>query len=665
MNLTGSILVALALAANVWAIAAYVLGVRRDDQRLLASGRGAVGALALLLTGAITVLWAQFLTGDFSNQYVAGHSSSDLPSFYKFSGLWSGNEGSLLLWVWILALYSAIVVYRASRDTQDMIPYVGTVLMAVSLFFTVVLNFVSRPFAQLADVPVEGSGLNPLLQDPGMVIHPPTLYLGYVGFTVPYAFAITALLMRKADDTWIKVTRRWTLLSWLFLSIGIIWGAQWSYTVLGWGGYWAWDPVENGSLLPWLTGTAFLHSVIIQEKRGMLKTWNIALVIITFLLTVFGTFLNRSGVLASVHAFNDHTLGTWFVAFMGIVLAFSIYLLMDRLYLLKEENQFESLISRESSFLVNNLLLVGSSFTVFWGTVFPLISEAVRGVKVTVGPPFYNAVNVPIGIALIFLIGIGPLLPWRKATVRNLIDNFSYPVGAMAAFMAVAAMLGVTKPIALIGFGACVFVLTTIALEFVRGTSARHNMTGEPYIIALWRLMTRNRRRYGGYLVHVAIILMVIGFTGTGAYQQERVFTAKPGQTMQVGNYELTFLGMGETRRGRVDHVYADLKVREGGVDYPYPLRASKEFHPNSPEPMTKVGLKGGFKEDLFVILNAWERDQTASFKIYVNPLVAWIWIGQYVLFIASLFTLWPEPARRVSYALEPERGPIPAPAGD
>ncbi len=646
MNGLGTVLLTLGLLLNIYALFAILIGIRRDDRRFLESGKGGLGALALVSTVAMGVLLYQFLTNDFSNNYVFNHSSSDLSAFYRFSALWAGNEGSLLLWEWLVLVYAAIAAYFPHREAEDMMPYVNAVLLAISLFFMFVLNFVTLPFATMSPVPAEGMGLNPLLQDPGMVIHPPTLYAGYVGFAVPFAFAIAALFTRQLNDTWIKVTRRWTLWGWMLLSIGIIFGAQWAYVVLGWGGYWAWDPVENASLLPWLTGTAFLHSVMIQERKGMLKVWNVMLIIVTFLLTVFGTFLSRSGVLASVHAFSDTTLGMWFLVFMGTTLAASLYLAFDRLPLLKEDNQFESVLSKESSFLLNNLLFVGSAFAVFWGTIFPLISEAVRGVKVTVGPPFFNQVNVPIGLLLIFLIGICPLIPWRKATWRSLGENFLYPFTAALVFAVVAYVAGIRKTAALLGFTSAVFVTATIVLEFYRGVRARRKMTGESVLVAFNRLVLRNRRRYGGYLVHLAIVLMIIGITGSSAYQVEKVYTVKPGQVMGIGNYQLRYDGLGETARGRVGILYADLVVTEKGYTYPGVLRATKEFHPNMDQPTTRVGIKGGLKEDLFVILNGWEKDMTANFKIYVNPLVAWIWIGEYLLVAATLFAIWPERRR-------------------
>ncbi len=645
----GSSLMMVSLAVAVWSVLAYTVGLKRRDERMLTSARAAVLGQAFLLTLAIFILWAQFAGSDFANRYVAEHSSTDLSLGYRLSALWAGNEGSMMLWVWVLSLYSAVIAFQPGEEGRNMAPYVNLILQGIGLFFVFILNFVSFPFATLNPVPAEGMGLNPLLQDPGMVIHPPTLYLGYVGFSVPFAYAMAALWLRRADDTWIKVTRRWTLIAWLFLSIGIIFGGQWAYVVLGWGGYWGWDPVENASLLPWLTGTAFFHSVMIQERRGMLKGWNVGLIIGTFILTIFGTFLTRSGVLASVHAFGDSTLGAWFFAFMGAILAASLYLAIDRIPLLKGDNQFEAVVSKESSFLLNNLILVGLTFAVFFGTVFPLISEWVRGVKVTVGTPYFNTIAAPIGTLLILLVGICPLIPWKKASLRNLAQNFAYPLAVGLVTAALLFWQDVRNVPALIAFSVCAFVLATVALEFVRGVRVRLKTTGENLAEAVWHLVSRNRRRWGGYVVHVAIILMTIGIVGSTVYQQTKMYTVQPGQTMTVGNYAVTYTGLRQMGQGRTNVVFADLGVARKGTQLGL-LRAQKEFHPGSDQPTTRVGILGSYREDLYVILNGWEQDQTANFKVVVNPLVTWIWIGWYVLAAGTIFAAWP--ARRPAFAV-------------
>lgn len=642
LNDLGTTIQLVAFFLNLWAVVTYLLGIVRQDDRLQASGKGSSLALAITLTLSMAVLWIQFLSNDFSNAYVHGHSSTGLATVYKISALWAGNEGSMLLWAWVLAIFTAIIAYGRHRQGQEFVPWVMVVLLLNNLFFTLIMLVVKNPFAVLDPAPVEGQGLNPLLQDPGMILHPTTLYIGYVGFAIPYAYAIAALILNRADDVWIRATRRWTLFAWLFLSIGIIFGGQWAYVVLGWGGYWAWDPVENASLLPWLTGTAFLHSVMIQERRGMLKVWNLGLIIGTFVLTLLGTYLVRGGVLQSVHAFSDSSLGIWFFGFMAVVIAASVAISVARSHLLREENQFEGLISKESSFLLNNLLLVGAAFTVFWGTMFPLISEAVRGVKVTVGPPFYNKVITPIGLLLILLVGICPLVPWKKASWRQLVQNFLYPLAAAAAGSVLLVLLGMRHYLAVLGLAVCIFVVATVGLELYRGVRARRKMAREPVLTAFWRLTNRNRRRYGGYIIHLSVIMIVVGVIGSFSFEQEKMYTVKPGQTMTIKDYALTYPGLASEWQGAVEIVYSDLVVSQRGRELGL-LRSQKEFHPTSEQPTTRVGILGGFVEDLYVILNGWEADGTASFKVLVNPLVTWVWFGWYLMTAGTIFTAWPE----------------------
>ncbi len=645
-----------ALLVTLYSIIAYILGIKNDNKRLLASARGGVLSLAVLTTVASGSLVYLLLTSDFSVEYVAHYTSSYLPPVYKAAAFWAGNAGSLLLWLWVLAVIAAIVAYSRPKRGQEeeMLPYVSMILMIVALFFTYLVNFVANPFEPAAKYYADGYGLNPLLQNPGMIIHPTTLYIGYVGFTVPYAYAMTALILRKTGDAWIKVTRRWTLFAWLFLSIGIIYGAQWAYVELGWGGYWAWDPVENASLLPWLTGTAFLHSVMIQERKGMLKVWNIMLILVTFLLTIFGTFLTRSGILQSVHAFGDSNLGTYFLVFMGALLAVSLFLALDRLPLLRDQNQFESVLSKESSFLLNNLLLVGSAFAVFFGTMYPLISEAVTGDKVSVQAPFFNTVNVPIGIVLVALIGVCPLIAWKRATLRNLVVNFLVPFIATVIFAVAAYLYGIRHLAALVSYTVSAFVVFTIILEVYHGVRVRRKMTGEGLLTAFGRLFTRNRRRYGGYLVHLAVVMMVVGITGSSVYKVEGTASLDKGESMQVGDYTLTFdEGLKATIEPHKAVIYTDLVVSKGDQALGR-LRTAKEAHHNAESLITEVGVKGGLREDLFVILAGFsERDYRAvlegrpsqdpvTFKVFVNPLVAWFWLGEYVLILGTLFAMWP-----------------------
>ena len=636
-----------ALAVVFYAIAAFVGGIRLRSARLVESGKRAVISLFVLLTAAILALTYLLLAGDFSIRYVANYTDRELPVPYKLAALWAGNEGSLLLWVWILALMATLLAVTRRRDDAEMMPYVLGILMGIASFFVYLLVFVADPFATLPQALPDGYGLNPLLQNPGMWLHPTTQYIGYVGFSVPFAYAMAALILRRADATWLQVTRRWTLFAWLFLSIGMIYGAQWAYVELGWGGYWAWDPVENASLLPWLTGTAFFHSAMIQERRGMLKVWNVLLIILTFILTIFGTFLVRSGILRSVHAFSDGTLGLYFTIFMGSTLAASLWLFFDRMPTLREENRLESIVSKESSFLVNNLILLGMAFAVFWGTIFPIVSEAATGSRVTVGPPFFNQVMVPIGLALVLLMGICPLIAWRRASLENIRHHFVYPAAAAAGFAAVALALGLKGWLPLVSFAVSVFVVATIVLEVARALRVRRRTTGEGWGLALVRLLTRNRRRYGGYLVHIAVVMMVVGITGSAMFKQELEKSVRPGETIAIGDYELSFEGLKTRQEGSRVVVYADLPVtrREGdgtrrslGL-----LRTEKVFYPKSEQPTTEVGILGSLKEDLYVILAGWDgRQGITSFKVLVNPLVAWIWLGEYLLIAGTLFAMWP-----------------------
>ncbi|HEY3314248.1 MAG TPA: heme lyase CcmF/NrfE family subunit [Bacillota bacterium] len=638
----------LALAVSAYGVAALSLGVSRLNGRLIKSGRAAAMVFAAAIVGASVVLLDRLVASDFSFEYVAINTNLGLPVLYKVSAFWAHNAGSLLLWTLVLGLYTAIVALSRYREDESaaMSPYVLAILLAIGAFFAYLLAVVASPFNVLPNPPTDGQGLNPLLQNPGMIIHPTTQYLGYAGFAVPFAFAMAALIIRRPDDLWLRITRRWTIVTWLFLSIGMIFGGQWAYVELGWGGYWGWDPVENASLMPWLTATAFLHSVMIQERRGMLKIWNVALIIVTFALTLFGTFLTRSGVLASVHAFGDSTLGAYLLAFIAASVLASLWLTLKRLPLLREEHQFEGLLSKESSFLANNLILVGGAFTVFWGTVFPLLSEAVTGNKVSVSAPYYNRVMVPIGLLLVALIGICPLIAWRKASLANLRRNFLYPAAASLVYAVGAFAYGIRSPGALIAYTASLFVTATVVLEVTRGLRARMHMTGETAFVALPRMLVKNRRRYGGYVVHLAVILMIVAIAGSHVYQIDQTKSIQPGETIDIGRYQLIYQGLGERDEGYRSVVFADLKVIQNGRDIGV-LRPSKDFYPNQENPSTEVAVKGSLREDLYVILAGWEEGgRPTVFKTLVNPLVAWIWIGEYLLIAGTLFAVWPDRRR-------------------
>jgi cytochrome c-type biogenesis protein CcmF len=512
-------------------------------------------------------------------------------------------------------------------------------------FFLILLLFVSNPFNKLSFIPAEGMGLNPLLENPGMIIHPPTLLAGYVAFTIPFAFAIAALLTKRLGDEWIITIRRWTLIAWLLLGVGNILGAWWAYVELGWGGYWAWDPIENASFMPWLVATGFLHSIMMQRRRGILKTWNMVLIILTFSLVIFGTFLTRSGILSSVHTFSNSALGPYFLSFIGIIFFGSLGLLYYRKDNLKGEAEMESLISRESTFLLNNLLLVGAAFAIFLGTIFPIISEAIRGVKITVGAPFFNQVTSPIFLAIILLTGICALIGWRRASIKNLIRNFLWPL-VVALILGIALFfLGIREWYALVAFFLCGFVLSTILYEWFRGTRARHRMRTENYFKAFWGLIWTNRPRYGGYIVHIAIILIAIGVVGSSLYNVEKEATLIPGESMTINKYTLTYDNIDQYETESKGVITATLSIYNQDK-FVGTLTPEKYFHRSYEQPVTEVAVRSTLIEDLYVILVDSDANGTTAFKVLINPLVNWIWIGGGIFVLGGLIAFWPERQR-------------------
>src|SRR6267143_3451093 len=531
MTLLGTLALWLALLVGIWGALAGFVGGLKDRPDLARSARHAVFAMCgALFVAVVSLEWALF-QHDFNVEYVAAYTSRNLPIFYKWSALYAGQKGSLLFWATVLSVFGSLALVLTPRHHRALLPHVAGVVSLVSAFFISVMLFGhANPFQRLPYTPLDGNGLNPQLQNPGMVFHPPMLYLGYISITIPFAFAIAALLSKRLDTDWLVAIRKWTLLSWLFLSIGICLGMWWAYVELGWGGYWAWDPVENASLLPWLTMTAFLHSVMIQEKRGMLKKWNLALILGAWLLSIFGTFITRSGVISSVHSFTQSSVGYFFVAFLVVAAIATVILYVTRLPLLQAEATLESMVSREASFLFNNLLLIGIAFSVLWGTLFPILSEAVKGTKITVGPPFFNQVNVPLGLALLAMTGIGPLIAWRRASLPNLRRQFAVPLTSCVFVLLILLVAGMRDIGALIAFSIGGFVLAAIVQEFARGARARHRQYGEPVIVGLFQLLSRNRRRYVGYIVHVAIVLLFVAFAGM-AFKTETQATLRPGET--------------------------------------------------------------------------------------------------------------------------------------
>ncbi len=648
----GYVALFLALVASVYSAVAYIFGTRGNHPNLINSAKNSLLATCGLFSLSVAILLYALITHNFQIEYVASYTNRDLPTAYLVSALWAGNNGSLLIWGWLLSVIATIMVLQKRTIAKELVPYAASIVMLTQTFFLILLLWVSNPFQKLAFVPPDGMGLNPLLENPGMIIHPPILLAGYVGFTIPFAFAIAALLTRRLGDEWLITIRRWTLISWLLLGVGNLIGAWWAYVELGWGGYWAWDPVESAGLMPWLVATAFLHSIMMQRRRGILKNWNIVLIILTFSLTIFGTFLTRSGILSSVHTFADTAMGPFFLTFLGIILFGSLGLLYYRSEYLKSEAEMESLVSRESTFLLNNLLLVGAAFAIFLGTVFPLLSEAVRGVKITVGPPFFNQVNGPIFLAIILLTGVCTLIGWRRASIKNLIHNFLWPLVGAVILGIILLLLGITELYALIGFPVCGFVLFTILYEWFRGTIARHRTRTENYLKAFIKLIGTNRPRYGGYIVHISILLIAAGVIGSSLYSAEIETTINPGESITINEYTLNFEGTDffETESKLV--VASTFSVYNDGK-FIGRITPEKYFHGNY-QPVSEVAIRSTLTEDLYVILIDANESGTTSFKVLVNPLVSWIWIGGVVFLIGGLIVFWPD--RR--------RSPGPKPAG-
>ena len=651
MENIGALAILLAFCLAVFSVAGSLLGKLRKNAFLAVAASRAVYCVFSLLTVAAGILVYSLLIGDYRLAYVTAHTNKSMLGWYKFAAWWGGQEGSLLLWAWLLSVYSAIVVFQNRKKFRDMMPYVTSVLMVTESFFLFLITFQLSPFQVLTlnkgivDAG-DGQGLNPLLQYWTMVIHPPILYLGYVGFVVPFAFAFASLVTRQPGDGWIHTTRRWAIVTWLFQSTGILLGAGWAYAVLGWGGYWGWDPVENASLLPWISATAFLHSVMMQEKKGMMKVWNMVLVSGTFFLCIFGTFLTRSGIVNSVHAFAQSPIGKYFVGFLAIGIAITVYFILDRLDYLKSEAPLESVVSRESSFLFNNLVLLASCFAILWGTLFPVISEAVTGEKISVDAPFFNRVNIPIGLFLMFLTGVGPLIAWRRSSFESLKKAFAWPT-----IMGVVLMIGLAaagmwqQPYALVSFGLCLFVATTIFIEFWKGASAIKGKTGMGMLPAMVELTHRNTRRYGGYIVHLAIVAMFIGFTGQAFNQNKTVEVAK-GDTVKIGRYDLTIVNQqeGETENYVWNRLTID--VNKNGTNLGT-LDPEKRFYKVSRQPTSEVAIRRRLNEDLYINYAGPSNDnQRAVVQLYVFPLVSWIWIGWWILFAGTIICLIPSKVR-------------------
>ena len=684
----------------VYAAVASVYGARSGERQFVVSGRYAFYCLAGLMIAAVVILESAYLRNDFSYSLVAQNSSTDTPTFYKLTAMWSSQAGSLLLWAFVLSIFSSVVLHLTRHRHRDIAPYATAVLASITTFFLGLMVFYSSPFDTLSPAPLEGNGLEPLLRHPAMMFHPPMLYSGYVGFTIPFAFCIGALIARRTDAEWIRSTRRFALIAWTFLAVGIMLGALWSYSELGWGGYWAWDPVENASLMPWLAGTAFLHSIMVQEKRGMLKVWNVSLIIATFVLALVGTFLVRSGVLDSIHAFGASTLGAPFLAFIGLVLVGSVALVISRLDDLKSEARIDSFFSREAFFLINNLVLVGLCFVIFWGTFFPLISEAVTGTKASVGPPWFDRYTVPLALVLVLLSGIGPVIAWRRVTLSGMRRVLAFPLAAAAvALVLLVAFTNASSDVpSLIMFALAAFVLAVVGQEFWRGARARAAVSSESPGTALLKLVGRNRRRYGGYVVHVGMAVLFVGVAASSAFAHHQDVRLLPGQSTKVGGYTITYkrptAGLVSDRAGTGAPVTfgALLDIRKGSKHYT--LDPSRNYYATQDaskgmigryfagEANSVIAMRWGLGRTVWTAiqpdlskLNApiqtanakfgnsppnvqalvigaitgsyLKGSPPALFRFIVSPFVAWIWIGGALGIGGALVALWPSPEAR------------------
>lgn len=640
-------------AAFGMAVLAIVLGVlasRRESDTLFESARNAVLGCAFFTTlGAAGVVYAMF-AGDYQMKYVWANSDRAMPFLYKLGALWGGQSGSLLFWSWLLSIYSTIAVLKHRRDSVRLLAPAISTLMVVEAFFLSLVAFASNPWARADFIPPDGRGLNPLLQHPAMVIHPPCLYLGMVGFTVPFAFAIAALVSRQANSDWLKKARGWAIVAWMFLAAGNVLGGRWAYVELGWGGYWAWDPVENAAFMPWLAGTAYIHSAMIEERKGMLKVWNLVLITTTFLLTILGTFITRSGLISSVHSFAQSNIGYVFAGFLVFAVIVSYGLIVYRRRDLQGPAQLDSYFSRESSFLFNNLVLLGGCFAVLWGTLSPILSEAVQGTRISVGPPFFNAIMVPIGLALLFLMGVGPLIPWRRASFGSLRKIFTVPMGIGLLAALVLLVGGVRHAYAIVTLSIAGFVVATIVTEFRRGIAARMHSTGASPLRAFRDLFVKGQRRYGGYIIHLGVVIVFVGFAGA-AFTREGEAKLRRGESMGFHGYTLTFEQLDQDTQPGVQSTRAQVLLAKGARNVAW-LFPQKNFFPKMEQLASEVAIHSGFDADLYLVLADYSEDgEEASFKLYLNPLVRWFWVGGIVMVAGGLLVLLPFGRRSIREA--------------
>ncbi len=665
MDIAGSFALLLAFIVAVYAFIAGIAGILTRRKLLTKSAQHAGMAVFFLITFAVGTLEYFFFTDNFSLAYVAEHSNRALPGFYKFAALWAGQQGSLLWWSWLLSLYAFLALFANRKKHPELMPYVGVVIAGVQIFFLTLNNFVANAFNVLGAADAtgvmrvaslgDGHGLTPLLQYPEMVIHPPMLYLGYTGFTIPFAFALAALLGRYPGEKWIHITRRWTMVAWCFQTVGILLGMHWAYAMLGWGGYWEWDPVENASLLPWITGTAFLHSVMMQEKRGMMKVWNVWLVFTTFMLCILGTMLTRSGAVNSVHAFAQSSIGSWFVGFLAVILVVCLLAYWKNHDYLRSDNQLDSLVSRESSFLFNNLILLAACFAVLWGTLFPILSEWVVGSKISVGAPFFNKVNIPIAMFLLFLTGVGPLLAWRKTSADALKRNFAWPSAGGLLAGIVAFIFGYRDFYPLVCLTLSVFVVLTICSEFYRGARVVAAREGTNLLSAVGALTMRNTRRYGGYVIHLGIVMIFIGIAGS-AFNKDVQAELSVGQSMTIGPYTILCQNFDATANDNYQSARATLEIFRGGKSQMM-LYPERRFFPASGETETMVALRSTPLQDLYVVYAGRSPESgNPVIHAFLNPLVKWIWFGGIVVVLGTGLAMLPNRRTAPVLASVPEK---------
>jgi cytochrome c-type biogenesis protein CcmF len=646
----GAITLILALVFALYALATSALGTALKRPALAESGRRGTLVVAVFLLVASGSLIGAFLTHDFGSQYVAEHSSLAMPWYYSLSAFYGGQEGSLLYWATMLSVFSAIAALLHRRAPAELMPWTLATLMTIEGFFLVVLNFVTSPFTRVAILTLDGAGLNPILQDPGMLVHPPMLLMGYMSWSVPFAFAMAAMITGRLDSSWLRSIRRWTLAAWCIQTAGLMLGMWWAYHVLGWGGYWGWDPVENAALLPWLTATAFLHSTMVQERRGTLKVWNLALIIATFGFSIFGTFEVRSGIISSVHSFAYSSVGPFFLGFLVAMIGAALALFFFRLPQLRPEAQFDSVVSREGSFLINNLLLAGIAVVTFWGTIFPIISADLRGQTMTVGTDFYKQANGPLFIVLVLMMGVGPLLAWRRASTSSLLRHFRWPAFIVAVAAIFLPFLGVASVWADLALAVCAFTTVTIVYDTWRAMRARHRH-GENYLEALAMLFSRHRQRYGGYVVHLGLVVLAVGVVGSQFFQTQGEGDIKVGQSLTVSGYTLTYKGISDTTKDGIETVQTYFTLSQGGKVIETVAPGERIYPGFESQPASIVSITTLQLKDVYVFLAGYDGSTSATIRVFINPLVSLVWSGGLLMLVGGVLCWWPERRRAARLA--------------